>query len=49
MYEHKTLHTEAPPTADQLNELSRDGWELFMFMSDGYGVFITYFRRPLTQ
>ena len=44
MYEHKTMHADSFPSAEQLDDLARDGWEMFLLMPDGHR-YVVYLRR----
>ena len=47
MYEHKTMYADKLPAADQLDDLSKDGWEMFHLIPDSCaeGEYVIYLRR----
>lgn len=44
MYEHKTLYADSLPSAEQLDEFSADGWEMFHLIAVGER-YAVYLRR----
>ncbi len=44
MYEHKTLFADSFPSAEQLDDMAVDGWEMFLLVPDG-SQFVVYLRR----
>lgn len=48
MHEYMALQSEAPPSPEQLTELSKEGgWELvtFLYAPEPHGCIYTYLRR----
>ncbi len=44
MYKHKTMFADSLPSAEQLDEFSSDGWEMFHIVPSG-NRFVIYLRR----
>ena len=44
MYQHRTLYADTFPSVRQLDEMSKEGWEMFLLIPDE-DRFIIYLRQ----